>query len=189
MEGEPTPPVGCDEVSLVERIVAGDRAAEHDLVCIYRRGILVIATARTRDREAARDLTQDVLMAVLRALREDKLREPAKLAAFIQGTANNLINSYIRTRARRPEYELNDLEITGFDPVEDLELAERQRLVRRELESFSPTDQKILLLSLVDGHSLAEVAKRLAMSHDAVRARKSRAVKKITKKFAHLSQT
>lgn len=188
MEGEPTIPMGCDEVSLVERIVAGDRAAEHDLVSNYRRGILAIATVRTRDREAARDLTQDVLIAVLKALREGKLRESAKLAAFIQGTANNLINNYIRTRARRPEHELNDVEIAGVDPTEDLELAERQRLVRRELESFSTTDQQILLLSLVDGHSLTEVAQRLEMSHDAVRARKSRAIKKITKKFAQLSQ-
>jgi RNA polymerase sigma factor (sigma-70 family) len=187
MEGHPTAPAR-DEVSLAERIHAGDRAAEHDLVSTYRRGVFLLANARTRDREAARDLTQDVLIAVLRALREGKIRDSSKLAAFIQGITHNLVNNYIRTRARRPEHELVDQEITGFDPVEDLESAEQQRLVRRELQSFSPTDQQILLLSLVDGHSLAEVAQRLNMSHDAVRARKSRAVKKITKKFARLSQ-
>jgi len=61
-------------------------------------------------------------------------------------------------------------------------------LIRHELESFSSTDQQILLLALVDGHSLAEVAKRLNLSHDVVRARKSRMIRKIIKKFADMSQ-
>ena len=74
------------------------------------------------------------------------------------------------------------------DPVEALESSERQRLVRRELATFSMIDQQILLLALVDGHSLAEVAHRLKMSYEAVRARKSRAVRKIIKRFARVSQ-
>jgi RNA polymerase sigma factor (sigma-70 family) len=189
MEGELTVVTVTNEtgVTLAERIRAGDRSAEDELVNTYRRGVFVIAVARTRDREAARDLTQDVLISVLGALREGQLRELTKLAAFIQGTARNLINNYLRSRARHQECEL-EVEPYSTDPVEQLESLERQRLVQRELESFSVTDQQILLLSLVDGHSLAEVAQRLNMSHVAVRARKSRAVRKITKKFACMSQ-
>ena len=172
--------------ALAERILAGDRSAEDELVSTYRRGVFVIAVARTRDREAARDLTQEVLIAILKALREGQLRETAKLAGFIQGTARNLINNYLRARAHHAEIELDD-EAYCADPVQELESLERQRLVRRELESFSITDQQILLLSLVDGHSLAEVAQRLNLSHDAVRARKSRAVRKMMKKFARMS--
>ena len=74
------------------------------------------------------------------------------------------------------------------DPIGELEAAERRRLVGEELRSYSVLDQQILLFSLVDGHSLAEVAERLKMSHEAVRARKSRLVRKITKKFDRLSQ-
>ena len=173
---------------LARRILAGDRSAEDELVTTYRRGVFVIAVARTRDREAAHDLTQEILIAILKALRDGQLRESTKLAAFIQGTARNLINNYLRAKAHHAEVELDD-EAYSSDPVEELESLERQRLVRRELQSFSITDQQILLLSLVDGHSLAEVAQRLNLSHDAVRARKSRAVKKITKKFARMSQT
>lgn len=176
-----------DPAALAARIRAGDTVAENDLVATYRRGVVLIASVRTRDREAARDLAQDVFVAVIKALRDGQLREPEKLAAFIQGTARNLINNYLRTRARRAECELDPAEEVGADPVVDLEAAERQRLVRRELAGFSVVDQQILLLSLVDGHSLADVAERMGLSHDAVRARKSRMVKKITKKFSHLS--
>ena len=173
---------------LAARILAGDRAAEGELVSVYRRGVFVIAVARTRDREAALDLTQEILIAILKALREGRLRESEKLAAFIQGTARNLINNYLRTKVRHAEVELSD-EACGPDPVEELEFLERRRLVQRELESFSAIDRKILLLSLVDGHSLADVALKLKLSHDAVRARKSRAVRKITSKFAGLSHS
>ena len=193
MQGHPPVASAGNEVTeaasvLAQRILAGDRSAEDELVSTYRRGVFVIAVARTRDREAALDLTQEILIAILKALRGGQLRDSAKLAAFIHGTARNVINNYLRTKAHHPEVELDDDAHTG-DPVEELESLERRRLVQRELESFSVTDQQILLLSLVDGHSLAEVAQRLNMSHDAVRARKSRAVRKITKKFARVSQT
>jgi len=173
---------------LAERILAGDAAAENELVTTYSRAVFVIAAARTRDREAARDLTQEVFIAVLKALREGQLRDSAKLAAFVQGTARNVINNYFRTLARRSECDLDSVEAPAVDIVGALETAEKQRLIRHELESFSSTDQQILLLALVDGHSLAEVAKRLNLSHDVVRARKSRMIRKIIKKFADMSQ-
>lgn len=176
------------ELELVARIRAGDRLAEDELVASYRRGLLLIATARTRDREAARDLTQEILMAVLMALRKGKLRDAEKLSAFVQGTARNLINNYLREKARRLECDLDAADGPAKDPVKELELADEQRLIRRELEGFSPVDRQILLLSLVDGHSLLEVAQRLGLSHDAVRARRSRMIRKITKKFAQMSQ-
>ena len=189
MEGEQAVvPTLNAQVALVQRIRAQDRSAEDELVKTYQRGVFAIAVARTRDRDAARDLTQEILIAVLKALRDGHVREASKLSAFIQGTARNVINSYLRTRARRSECELASVDIAGVDPVEEHESAERQRLIQRELRAFSVTDQQILLLSLVDGHSLSEVAHRLNLSHDVVRARKSRMLRKITKKFQRMSQ-
>lgn len=173
---------------LVDRIRAGDPAAEEALVTQFSRHILLIATFRTRDREAARDLAQDILMAVLRAARAGQIREAEKLPAFIQGTARNLINNYLRSRGRRAECSLDAAHEVGSDSVQEQEYQERRRLVHQELQACNVLDQKILLYSLVDGHPLAEVAKRLDLSHEAVRARKSRAIKKLIKKFAGLSQ-
>lgn len=176
------------ELELVARIRAGDCLAEDEFVATYHRGLLLIATARTGDREAARDLTQEILMAVLKALREGTLRDADKLSAFVQGTARNLINNYLRGKARRLECDLRPEDAPTKDAVKELELADKQRLIHRELEGFSPVDRQILLLSLVDGHSLLEVAQQLGLSHDAVRARRSRMIRKITKKFAQMSQ-
>jgi RNA polymerase sigma factor (sigma-70 family) len=175
------------EVQLVARVQAGDSSAENELVSTYRRAVLLISSVRTRDREAARDLTQETLLAVLKAVREGKVRDPERLSAFVQGTARNVINNYLRSKARRPECDLESAIEPTANPIADIESAERQRLIRRELENFGDTDQQILLLSLVDGHSLVEVAERVKLSHDAVRARRSRMIRKITKKFSQLS--
>jgi RNA polymerase sigma-70 factor (ECF subfamily) len=185
---DPESAAAAKAISLAQRIRAGDPAAEEELFGAYYRGVLLIATARTRDPEAARDLAQEVFVAVLKALREGCLREAEKLPAFIQGTARNLINNFLRSRVRRSECELDERDLESPDPVEDLESAERQRLVRREIDLCDPVDRQILVSSLIEGRSLAEIARQLNMSHEAVRARKSRLVKKITERFAGLSQ-
>jgi RNA polymerase sigma-70 factor (ECF subfamily) len=171
--------------SLTQRIQQGDTRAETELVEQFGRGVFVICVARTRDREAARDVTQDVLIAVLRALRAGQLREAGKLPAFVHGITRNLVNDYLRTRARRAESELSAAELVAFDPTRDLERVEQQGLLRRFTDSLTSTDRSILRLALVEGFTLAEVANQLGMSHDAVRARKSRALKKI---LSELSQ-
>ena len=172
--------------SLAERIKAGDATAEEELANTYRRALVAIARVRTRDREAAQDLAQQVLIEALKALRAGKLRESEKLSAFIEGIAHNVINSFIRTRTRKPECALDD-EVPGTDPVEEQESADRRRLVRREIATLNQVDQKILFWALVDSMPLAEIAARLEMSHDAVRTRKSRAIKKLKKKFCHMT--
>lgn len=174
--------------TLLGRIAAGDRAAEEELVQTYRGPVLAIATVRTRDREVAKDLTQDILLAVIKAARADRIREADKLEAFIQGTAKNLINNYFRTLVRRSETSLEAATQHAWDAVLESEAAERRRLVKAELDRCSVLDQQILLFFLVDGHSFAEVAKRLNLTHDAVRARKSRLVRKMREKFGRVSQ-
>ena len=55
--------------ALAERIRAGDRRAEDELVQLYFGRTFAMMLVRTRDREAARELTDDVLMATVTALR------------------------------------------------------------------------------------------------------------------------
>jgi RNA polymerase sigma factor (sigma-70 family) len=174
---------------MVARIRAGDAAAEEEFVKRYRRRIIAIAMIRSREPEAAADLTQEILVAALQALRAGQLRETEKLSAYVQGITRNVINNYLRTRARRAELSLDVLTDIQTADVAVSERDERRRLLQAELSGCSVLDQKILLYSLVDGHSLAEVAERLKLSHEAVRQRKSRLIKKITKKLAPLSHS
>ncbi len=169
-----------EQLSLVARIRAGDRLAEEELVLRFATRIRLLAVTRTRDREAARDLVQEVLMTVLSALRGEQLRNAEKLGAFVFGIARNVINNYLRSRSRQPVEEpiSDDVPIAGVE--DDFGLSDRMGLVRRALRRLDSTDQQILSMTLVEGCKPGEISSALGLSADVVRARKSRALKKVT---------
>jgi RNA polymerase sigma-70 factor, ECF subfamily len=175
-------------VSLVDRIRLGDCAAEGELVRLFSQRIFVMALVRTHDREAARDLVQDVLLAVLRALRNGNLRVPEKLAAFIHGTARNLINGYIRTRLRQQDVEALSRDLPPLRALDPLESVEQLSLAQRSLEQLNATDRKILLMSLVDGLKPGEIAHQLGLASEVVRQRKSRGLRKVAERIKRMSR-
>jgi RNA polymerase sigma factor (sigma-70 family) len=148
-------------------------------VCEFTQRIFVMGLMRTHDREAARELVQDVLVAVICALRKDQLQDKDKLAAFVHGTARNLINNRLRLESQRPPLEPLSDDLTQASLTEQLEDAERVRLVHHALERLGHEDRKILLMILVEGRKPGEIATALGLTPEVVRTRKLRAVKKI----------
>lgn len=179
MVGLPSVTSAGELARLAERIRQGDASAETELVHEFTHRIFVMGVVRTRDREAARELVQDVLMAVIGALRKGQLQDPDKLAAFVHGTARNLINSQLRSESRRPPLEPLPEDLAQACSAEQLEDAERVRLVHQALERLGQEDRKILLMTLVEGHKPGEIADALGLTSEVVRTRKLRAVKKV----------
>ena len=175
---------------LAERVRSHEPSAEEELVRLFADRVSALAFARTRDRELARDLTQEVMLAVVLALRDGHLREAERLAAFVYGTARNVINNYLRTRSRMPRIDPLDVELEAAATRPDLmEKSERVGLVRRALGILDSTDRKILLLTLTEGLKPGEIAARLGLTSEVVRTRKSRALKKTVERIKRLSRT
>ena len=174
---------------LVDRIRSGDDAAEEELVRFVSPRVFAMLVARTRDREVARDLLQDVLIAVLRSVREGALRDSERLVPFIHGTARNLVNNYFRDKVRQPKTEeLSDIHAEVVNH-EALEAESRERLVRQALSMVDETDRQIVLMTMVDGRKPGDIAERLGLSPEVVRQRKSRAIKKISEFIKALSRS
>jgi RNA polymerase sigma-70 factor (ECF subfamily) len=177
---------GSYAVALVDRIGRGDPTAEEQFVKRFRPRILSLVIARTRQSSDAEDLTQDVLLAVLRALRQGNLNEGAKLSAYVIGTARNVVNNFLRKH--KPQ-RLDTEEIQApRTSLPDWQMAnlERRRLVGNAFRFLSQADQQILLLTLNHGLKPAEIAVRLGLSQEVVRKRKSRAIGRI-KEQVHTS--
>ena len=85
------------------------------------------------------------MLAVVRALRDEQLREPERLAGFVYGTARNVINNYLRARSRLPREDSIDAALHLASPPDAVDDSERIALVRRALASLESTDRKILL--------------------------------------------
>jgi RNA polymerase sigma-70 factor (ECF subfamily) len=168
-----------EQRSLAERVRSGDSSAEEELVRAFGPRLLRLLRGWTRDEEAAREIHNDSLFIVVRALRAGRVREPEHLAAFVCGTARNLSRTFQRSRARRPVHEELDPDAVVYDPRQELEPSGHRALVRDEIGRLGRVDQSILQLVLVAGLTLAQAGAQLGLSHEAARARKSRALRRI----------
>jgi RNA polymerase sigma-70 factor (ECF subfamily) len=152
--------------------------SEDELVRQFQERVFLIALVRTRDREAARDIAQETMLAVIRNLRDGRLLDSEKLPAYVCGTARNLISNHLRTRSRKPEGGPPPEELPTPDCQLEVEQSERVFLARRAIARLEPADRLILLLTLVDGMKPGEIAARLGLSSEVVRKRKSRALER-----------
>jgi RNA polymerase sigma-70 factor (ECF subfamily) len=173
---------------LALRIQARDSAAEEEFVGMFQRRIRGFAMANSGDPALAEELSQDVLWAVIRSLRDGKVQQPAQLAAFVWGTARNLLSDRLRTRSREKLQPLTD-EMEVSRPAVEQQEFERHRTARQAIGTLEPHERGVLLLSLVDGLRADDIAVRMGISSDAVRQRKSRALRKLAEILGPRSQT
>src|SRR5262245_51512134 len=129
----PTPRSPQADILLAERIPTGDPTAEDEFARLSRDKVFVVLLPRIHDPEAARELTQDVLLAALRALRDGRMHEADRLAAFVHGTARNLANNFLRARRQRPDSEPVTPELLLTQSAYGFGRRERLSLVRRAL--------------------------------------------------------
>src|SRR5205809_6064606 len=90
------------DIELVRRIGTGnDRDAEAELFRRMAPRIRLYGLRHLRDEHAADDLTQQVLITTLEALRAGRLREPEKLASFVLGTCRMTVLDQRRNAQRK----------------------------------------------------------------------------------------
>jgi RNA polymerase sigma-70 factor (ECF subfamily) len=168
--------------SLSECVRLGDAAAEDHLAARFRPGLVVMLRFRTRDPEVAQELANDTLMAVIEALRAGKLREPDHLAAFVHGTARNLMNNHFRRQSATPKLEALEAHAARLPAADDRDQQERRGLVRRAIDELEGLDRRVLALTLIEDLKPGEIAARVGLSAEAVRMRKSRALRRVTER-------
>jgi RNA polymerase sigma factor (sigma-70 family) len=163
---------------LASRVGQGDRAAEAELADLFHQRVRLFASVRLHGSDAASDIAQETILAVIEALRAGRLREPYNLPGFVLGTARNLVNNHHRKQARAPEVledppdrpDETDGQWAGLDH-------ERRALVRKALGRLNALDRRILLLTLAEGMNPREIAPIVGLKPDVVRTRKARAVR------------
>jgi RNA polymerase sigma-70 factor (ECF subfamily) len=175
---------------LARRVGQGDRAAEAELADLFHQRVRLFASARLHGSDAASDIAQETILAVIEALRAGRLREPYNLPGFVLGTARNLVNNHHRKQARNPEV----LEDPPDRPAEtDGQWAgldhERRALVRKALGRLNALDRRILLLTLIEGMHPREIAPIVGLKPDVVRTRKARAVRIVADEIERATRT
>ena len=168
-----------DDGALARRIAeagtALDTAAETEL---YRRlapRVRLYGLRHLRDRPAAADLVQQVLLMTIERLRAGKVREPERIASFVLGSCRMTVLE-IRRGTRRRETLLE----TWSDPTEAFEAPEPLALdpdrLAGCLEGLAERERSVVMLSFFADKQADEVGAELAISSGNVRVIRHRAL-------------
>lgn len=177
-----------DLVAWVGRIRGGDRSAEDALVRFFQPRIYAFAQRTLRDTVRAEDVVQETLWAAVKTLREGRLEDPPKLAAFVYGVARRRVADLHRKTSRNRHVEWP----ADFDPPANTSAAEedRQRMVQAQavIQDLEPADRNILQMLLVEGLGMTEIGEKLQLRADAVRQRKSRALRRVLERIREFTR-
>lgn len=156
----------------------GDREAIGRLVAVVRPAVFRFCRARLWDVETAEDVTQDVLLAVFRALPAQQ--EPVRdLEAFSIAIASRHVATAHRRRAARPELEQDEIpDVVDSAPTPDdvIVLHDDVRALQALLEHLTPVQRDVVLLRVVNGLSAEDTGTALGLTPGNVRVLQHRAL-------------
>jgi RNA polymerase sigma-70 factor, ECF subfamily len=164
------------DAELVRRIGSGsDREAEAELFRRMAPRVRLYGLRHLRDEHAAEDLTQQVLMTTLKALRAGRLREPEKLASFVLGTCR-MTALGVRRSAQRKDRLLGQFgaELAGQvqPPMARLDY---ERL-RRCVQDLKERERTTVVMTFFDERTGSDLAGFLGVSEANVRMIRHRAI-------------
>ena len=171
-----------DDGALARRIAeAGavpDSVAETEL---YRRlgpRVRLYGLRHLRDRQAAADLVQQVLLMTLERLRAGEVREPERIASFVLGSCRMTVLEMRRgTRRREALLETWGGAAEAFEAPEPPAL-DPDRLAGC-LEALSERERSVVVLSFFADKQADEVGAELAISGGNVRVIRHRALARL----------
>jgi RNA polymerase sigma-70 factor (ECF subfamily) len=141
--------VQVDYEKLVDRIIAGESAAEEELVDLFEAPVFHIIRRLAKNSPLVEDFTQDVLLTVIRKIRNGDVQQPESLPGFIINTARfHAIDQLrkIRQRAINEDLEYAD-EVPDPRPnrLDQLQALEQFAEVREVMGQLIPRYRELLL--------------------------------------------
>lgn len=172
----------ADDYRLPREVFAQQRWAERELYIRFERRVTVLAARRGVSPAMIDDVVQETLMGVLAALREGRLEDDSRLAAFVYGTARNVISN-IRRRESLHAWPaaVEDPDVYAGetpDPLVLLISGEERRRVAACLERLREEDRCILRLAFFDGMPSRDIAAAIGVAPNVARQRKWRALQR-----------
>ena len=182
ISGVPEDARTLDDAALARRIAAAgaavDSAAETEL---YRRlapRVRLYGLRHLRDRHAAHDLMQQVLLMTLERLRAGKLREPERIASFVLGMCRMTV-----LEIRRGTWRRETLLATYGDMPEAVEAPEPLAVDGDRLagcmQALAERERTVVVLTFFADKPSEEVASEMGLSAGNVRVIRHRALARL----------
>ena len=168
--------LGEDE--LLNLAFAYDEAALGEVYDRYESRIHTYIYRRTGDEELAEDLTAQVFMKMLQAIRDRKAWH-SSFSGWLYRIAHNLVIDFYRQRDRQPNVGLDetpDIVAEHDNPVATVEQQLTAERVRLALRRLTEEQAEVLSLRFLEGFSINEAAIMMNKTEGAIKALQYRAV-------------
>ena len=175
-----------DDAELVARVRAGSPDAYTELVRHNQQQVFSILHRYERDLHLVEDLAQDTFLKAWRALASFDGRAPFQ--HWLSRIAVHVALDHVRRRKRLSgTIALPDLGEDSVSwlrdelPPRELEARQAREILDLALQSLSPTEQVVITLMEIEGHSVKEICSLTGDSSVAIRVRAMRARTKLRK--------
>lgn len=169
-----------DVETLLDRCRQGDDLAWEAIVRRFQGRVFAVALHFMRDREEARDVSQDIFVRVYQRL--ETLREgDTFLPWLLRLSRNACIDRLRRLKVRTPAIAVpvEDAAVTlaasGPTPEEESLAGARRSLLYRALDELSDKNREMIMLKDIQELKLEEISSMLALPLGTVKSRTNRA--------------
>ena len=163
-----------NDTSLLERVTRHDHQALAEVHDRYFDLIFKYINYRVGDREVAADLTGEVFLALIKALKAGKPPKTS-LTGWLYAVARNLAVDHVKQRVKLVPL-LEDLVADTPSLTDQAYLAQLAPLLREALLKLTDEQQDVIALRFGQGLSLYETAEIMDKSVGAVKALQHRAL-------------
>ena len=174
--------------NLVRAAQKGDRAAFKKLAGLHRLRLermidfrLGNSLSRTTDVE---DVLQETLLRALQSIRKFRYDGEESFVRWLTGIADKVILELARKQRRTPVEQLDE-GLPGSEPSQGRVQVRTERFqrLRQALDSLSPDHRRAIMLAIIGGLAIKEVAEKMGRSPNAVSQLLIRALGKLKDHF------
>ena len=173
-----TPPSEADDAVVLMKAFEYDGEALSAIYDQYEVRIYTYIYRRIGDQTLAEDLTGQVFLKMLEAIRNRKAWH-SSFSGWLYRIAHNVVIDFYRQRDHQQHVSLEDklaLPALDDDPVEATELKLDVERLRNAMGRLTSEQAEVLSLRFLEGYSISEVAEMMNKTEGSIKALQYRAV-------------
>jgi RNA polymerase sigma-70 factor, ECF subfamily len=158
--------------SYVERLRGGDFRTQEHFVAYFSELIQLKLRSRLHSPQAIEDVRQETFARVFAALRNDKLRQPDRLGAFVNSMCNNVLLEQYRSSSRNSsleDEEQDDFPALNVDVLGAIAAKQMAEKIREILEEMPERDRRLLREVFLEERDKDEVCRDFGIDRDYLR--------------------
>jgi RNA polymerase sigma-70 factor, ECF subfamily len=173
-----------EEPALLARARRLEPAALAQIHDTYYTPVFRYVALRVADQQTAEDLTSEVFIRLLSALR-DRHAPQNSLSGWLYGVASRVVADHYRRHYRKPEADLPEwLPDSGNDPAVHLDAGLAQEQLHQALATLTTEQRDVIALRFGYEMSIRDVAKTLGKNEGAIKQLQARAIAALSRILA-----